>query len=198
MRAGRAALARKRSRRVRFSGSTWRNRATPADARRVPRAKAEWSTSASVSRPTCGVRRPDLEVAARAGAGHSALVKGAYNEPASVAFPKKRDVDAAYFQLTQRIARRNRAAARQGVFGTHDLDMIGRIRQGRRWRSGSTRRLRVPHALWDSHPEQRALASHAAQVRVLISSAAPGSPGISGACRTPGEHMVRAAKRRID
>ena len=29
------------------------------------------------------------------------LVKGAYNEPAAVAFPKKSDVDANYFALAQ-------------------------------------------------------------------------------------------------
>src|SRR5438093_297906 len=57
------------------------------------------------------------------------LVKGAYNEPAAIAFPKKRDVDANYFQLAQRLlgeAARQRA---KPVFGTHDVRLIDRIRE---------------------------------------------------------------------
>ena len=44
--------------------------------------------------------REDLEDITSRGIGVR-LVKGAYNEPATVAFPKKSDVDANYFALAQ-------------------------------------------------------------------------------------------------
>ncbi len=68
------------------------------------------------------------------------LVKGAYNEPAEVAFPSKKDVDGNYFRLAERLldeALRQRA---RPIFGTHDARMIGRIQQAAT-RSGST----APH-----------------------------------------------------
>src|SRR5256714_5589342 len=56
------------------------------------------------------------------------LVKGAYNESPAAAFPKKRDVDAAYGvpgpALPERPAR---TRARPG-FGTPDLDLVARLR----------------------------------------------------------------------
>jgi proline dehydrogenase len=54
------------------------------------------------------------------------LVKGAYNEPASVAFPKKAEVDRNFVVLGQTLlrARKNGSAGRP-VFGTHDPRMIG-------------------------------------------------------------------------
>src|SRR4051812_25061837 len=48
------------------------------------------------------------------------LVKGAYNEPSSVAFPKKRDVDSAYFALSQRLLEESARQRVKPVFGTHD------------------------------------------------------------------------------
>ena len=37
------------------------------------------------------------------------LVKGAYNEPSEIAFPKKADVDENYFRLAQKLLARRRA-----------------------------------------------------------------------------------------
>src|SRR5437588_330488 len=59
------------------------------------------------------------------------VVKGAYNEPPDVAFPKKRDVDAAYAVLAGRLLERAAAGAARVVLGTHDLDLIERL-QARR------------------------------------------------------------------
>lgn len=71
----------------------------------------------------------DLEAVIGAGGGVR-LVKGAYREPASVAFPKKRDVDAAYLALAKRmIAPAARAAGFDAVFGTHDTTLIAAIQQ---------------------------------------------------------------------
>ncbi len=56
------------------------------------------------------------------------LVKGAYKEPASMAFPKKSEVDRNYFALAQQmlLATRSGACAR-AAFGTHDVALIRRL-----------------------------------------------------------------------
>ena len=56
------------------------------------------------------------------------LVKGAYNEPAEIAFPKKHDVDENYFHLAQRLL--SPEARRGGVraaIATHDRALIRRL-----------------------------------------------------------------------
>jgi proline dehydrogenase len=56
------------------------------------------------------------------------LVKGAYNEPAEIAFPRKKDVDENYFHLAQRLlspeARKMRVRA---AIATHDRVLIKKI-----------------------------------------------------------------------
>jgi proline dehydrogenase len=56
------------------------------------------------------------------------LVKGAYREPANIAYPRKRDVDEHYFTLATQMLTASAAGLRQ-VFGTHDQRLIDRIRQ---------------------------------------------------------------------
>jgi len=132
------------------------------------RAKAEWSNVGVCLQAYLRRTPADLE-SLLALSPAIRLVKGAYNEPASVAFPKKRDVDAAYFQLTQRLLSETARQRVKAVFGTHDLDMIARIRQ-------AAVAQRLDPSAYEFHmlygiraAEQRSLASHAAQVRVLIS-----------------------------
>jgi proline dehydrogenase len=55
------------------------------------------------------------------------LVKGAYREPANVAFPRKADVDENYFTLATRMLEHH--ANLLSVFGTHDQRLIDRIRR---------------------------------------------------------------------
>jgi proline dehydrogenase len=58
------------------------------------------------------------------------LVKGAYLEPASVAYPKKADVDASYFALASRLLQDD--AARPGALlhiATHDIGLQQRLQQ---------------------------------------------------------------------
>ncbi len=56
------------------------------------------------------------------------LVKGAYKEPAEIAFPKKADVDGNYFMLAQDMLRAKAAGCcRRAAFGTHDVALIGRL-----------------------------------------------------------------------
>jgi proline dehydrogenase len=56
------------------------------------------------------------------------LVKGAYKEPAAIAFPKKADVDENYFVLAQELLRaRSEGKCARAAFGTHDVQIIRRI-----------------------------------------------------------------------
>lgn len=57
------------------------------------------------------------------------LVKGAYAEPADVAFPTKRDVDANYLALAERLLESPAPAGHlRPAFATHDPVMVQRIR----------------------------------------------------------------------
>ncbi len=56
------------------------------------------------------------------------LVKGAYNEPPEIAFPRKQDVDENYFELGKQMLRakkKNRCV--RAAFGTHDVALIRRL-----------------------------------------------------------------------
>ncbi len=56
------------------------------------------------------------------------LVKGAYKETASIAFPKKSDVDESYFVLAKEMLRAKSAGeCARAAFGTHDVQLIRRI-----------------------------------------------------------------------
>jgi proline dehydrogenase len=69
----------------------------------------------------------DLRAIIAAG-GAVRLVKGAYQEPASVAWPKKRDVDRNFLALAKvMIGPDARANGCQAVFGTHDTRLIDAI-----------------------------------------------------------------------
>jgi proline dehydrogenase len=112
--------------------------------------------------------REDLEDITSRGIGVR-LVKGAYNEAASVAFPKKSDVDANYYALAQSmLGPAARAAGSRAVFGTHDLQLIQSIRG-----HADTIGVKAPeyefHMLYGiQKAAQQRLAKEGAQVRVLI------------------------------
>jgi proline dehydrogenase len=96
------------------------------------------------------------------------LVKGAYNEPAAVAWPRKRDVDRAYAELAAQLLEYAPRGVR-AVFGTHDLHLIPRIR-------AQAAALAVAPGAYEIHMlygiranDQRALARDGCRVRVLIS-----------------------------
>ena len=97
------------------------------------------------------------------------LVKGAYNEPADVAFARKSDVDEQYRQLADRLLAEAGRQRAKPVFGTHDLGLIEMIRQ-------AAVAGRVDASAYEFHmlygiraAQQRSLASMGARVRVLIS-----------------------------
>jgi proline dehydrogenase len=58
------------------------------------------------------------------------LVKGAYREPASIAFPRKRDVDDNFFALTKTLLSEQARGARvRAAIATHDVNLIRRIQE---------------------------------------------------------------------
>jgi len=97
------------------------------------------------------------------------LVKGAYNEPAEIAFPRKGDVDENYRQLASKLLAEAGRQRAKPVFGTHDLGLVETIRK-------SAAAQRVDPTSYEFHmlygiraDKQRALAAMGARVRVLIS-----------------------------
>lgn len=55
------------------------------------------------------------------------LVKGAYAEPASVAYPRKADTDAAYERLSVRMLEAAKSGSCTPILGTHDVPLLRRI-----------------------------------------------------------------------
>jgi proline dehydrogenase len=96
------------------------------------------------------------------------LVKGAYNEPSSVALPRKADVDRQYVALAGRLLEAATTGAR-AVFGTHDLKLLGRIEQAAGDRGAAATPYEV-HMLYGIRmDDQRALAAAGRTVKTLIS-----------------------------
>jgi len=98
------------------------------------------------------------------------LVKGAYREPSELAFPRKKDVDAHFFDLAARLlGSETRRAGAWAVFGTHDPLLIRKIVDHATARA-------VPKSAYEfdllygiRRDEQERLAREGHRVRVLIS-----------------------------
>jgi proline dehydrogenase len=98
------------------------------------------------------------------------IVKGAYAEPATLAFPDKQEVDENFAWMTERLWSRDaRAAGAWATLGTHDTALIARL-------GATAERLGVPardyeHALLYGiqRGEQLRLVKAGRNVRVLIS-----------------------------
>jgi len=97
------------------------------------------------------------------------LVKGAYAEPAHVAFPAKRDTDLAYYDLAVELLNAAAKGNALPIFGTHDIGLLERI-------TGKASALKVPDTGYEIHmlygirmAEQRALAARGRTVKTLIS-----------------------------
>ena len=103
-------------------------------------------------------------------AGGVRLVKGAYREPASVAYPKKRDVDDNFLALAKLMMGPDaRTAGFRAVFGTHDSRLITAIHDHMD-ATGQPRESVEFHLLFGiQRAEQARLARERYRVRVLIS-----------------------------
>ncbi len=97
------------------------------------------------------------------------LVKGAYAEPAAVAFPRKADTDAAFEQLSATMLGWAKDGDCLPVLGTHDIPLIGRI-------VARAESLGVPKGKYEVHmlygirdKEQRRLRGEGHAVTTLVS-----------------------------
>ncbi|MGH7700567.1 MAG: proline dehydrogenase family protein [Gemmatimonadales bacterium] len=96
------------------------------------------------------------------------LVKGAYNEPATVALPRKADVDRQYVALAARLLAGVRHGTR-AVFGTHDLRIVAAIAEDATARGVRPDAYEI-HMLYGIRVrDQRALAARGHKMGVLIS-----------------------------
>ena len=97
------------------------------------------------------------------------LVKGAYDEPADVAFPKKSDTDSAYESIAGTMLESARTHGCTPVFGTHDVALIGRI-AARAQSLGLAKGRYEVHMLYGiREAEQRRLVAEGQIVKTLIS-----------------------------
>lgn len=58
---------------------------------------------------------------------HIRLVKGAYKEPHEIAFPKKKDVDQSFLEISKKLMHAAKEKNIRVAFGTHDEDLINSI-----------------------------------------------------------------------
>ena len=97
------------------------------------------------------------------------LVKGAYAEPAKIAYQTRREVDESYFALTTQMVDASREGPRMRVaLGTHDVRLIERAAAYAAAHGSTTVAIEV-HMLYGIRPdEQRRLAKAGYVVRTLI------------------------------
>ena len=165
------------------SGSTWRAR--PTSIRRsicsAARARAR-RASASRCRRICIAPRTTSSRWCRS-ASAIRLVKGAYLEPASVAYPKKADVDENFYALSCRLlAEDARTAGGLLHMATHDPVLVDRLTAFIDAAARAEVRLRVRDAL--RHPAAAAAAAGraaAARSACWSPTASTGSPGTCAA-----------------
>jgi proline dehydrogenase len=97
------------------------------------------------------------------------LVKGAYSEPPSVAFPEKQDVDNSYFELAKTMLQaQKQGSCLRAAFGTHDVPMIRRISEYAAQQGHPKNNLEVQMLYGIQRPEQERLALDGCRSIVLI------------------------------
>ena len=96
------------------------------------------------------------------------LVKGAYQEPADIAWPRKPDVDENFLALTRLMLESASPAAPQGI-ATHDMALLSRILDEARARGVPADAFEVQMLYGIRAREQMALRRRGVPVRVLIS-----------------------------
>ncbi|HEX9761076.1 MAG TPA: proline dehydrogenase family protein [Candidatus Acidoferrales bacterium] len=98
------------------------------------------------------------------------LVKGAYKEPADVAFPRKKDVDENYFTLAKTLlaAQAQHPAMRVGI-ATHDLNLVARITKHAASQGIAQEKLEFQMLFGIQRADQLRLAGQGSRMMVLIS-----------------------------
>jgi proline dehydrogenase len=97
------------------------------------------------------------------------LVKGAYNEPEDIAYPRKRDVDERYMRLAETLLNAQRRGAVRAAYATHDLALITRIRERAEEKGMEAGELEFQMLYGIRSAQQRRLAADGCRTRVLIS-----------------------------
>ena len=97
------------------------------------------------------------------------LVKGAYAEPAHIAFPVKRDTDLAYFDLSVRMLEAAARAECLPIFGTHDIGLLDRLVHRARELSVTDGNFEIHMLYGIRDAEQRRMRSEGRVVKTLIS-----------------------------
>lgn len=96
------------------------------------------------------------------------LVKGAYAESSEVAFPKKRDVDEAFFELACQLMDAREPAVR-AAYGTHDMSLVRRIQDAGAERGLTRGDLEFQMLYGIGVRDQDRLTHEGYRVRILIS-----------------------------
>jgi proline dehydrogenase len=97
------------------------------------------------------------------------LVKGAYMEPAEIAYPAKRDVDNAYFDLGDEMLAHAAKGDLWPIFGTHDLDVLQRLANRAAERGVKDGAYEIHMLYGIRSTEQRELVASGRVVKTLIS-----------------------------
>ena len=97
------------------------------------------------------------------------LVKGAYAEPAHVAFAVKRDTDMAYYDLAVRMLEHAVKGECLPVFGTHDIPLVDRIVARARDRGVADGQYEIHMLYGIRDADQRRLRNDGRTVKTLIS-----------------------------
>jgi proline dehydrogenase len=97
------------------------------------------------------------------------LVKGAYNEPPEIAFPRKQDVDESYFELGKQMLRAKKENPYvRAAFGTHDLALMRRLADFASSEGFGKRDFEVQMLYGIQRAEQERLASEGCTSIVLV------------------------------
>jgi proline dehydrogenase len=97
------------------------------------------------------------------------LVKGAYNEPPEIAFPRKQDVDENYFELGKQMLRAKKEnCCVRAAFGTHDVALMRRLADFASAEGFGKRDFEVQMLYGIQRAEQERLASEGCTSIVLV------------------------------
>ena len=98
------------------------------------------------------------------------LVKGAYREPAEIAFQSRREVDRSFLELAARMLEEPaRRAGTRLVLGTHDLGLLDRVQAAAEARGVTRQGFEIAMLYGIQREAQERLAREGSRVRVLIS-----------------------------
>ena len=97
------------------------------------------------------------------------LVKGAYNEPPEIAFPRKQNVDENYFELGKQMLRAKKEnSCVRAAFGTHDVALIRRLADCASGEGFAKKNFEVQMLYGIQRAEQERLASEGCTSIVLV------------------------------